>query len=159
MKFKYVIFRWILVIDSCEIALIWISLDFTHDQSTLVQVMAWCRQATSHYLSQCWPRSLSPFGVTRQEWVDYIKIGKKWEFRGFWPFSLKNFKWGTMKLGLLAYHGYFQVCMKNGPCGPNFGPQIGQYMYIGFCQFSGKVSTWFTRNFIHEFIGATFVGV
>ena len=26
--------------------------------STLVQVMAWCRQATSHYLSQCWPKSL-----------------------------------------------------------------------------------------------------
>ena len=23
-------------------------------RSTLVQVMAWCRQATSHYLSQCW---------------------------------------------------------------------------------------------------------
>ena len=22
---------------------------------TLVEVMAWCRQATSHYLSQCWP--------------------------------------------------------------------------------------------------------
>ena len=41
------------------------SLDFTDDQSTLVQVMAWCRQATSHYLSQCWPRSLSPYGVTR----------------------------------------------------------------------------------------------
>ena len=59
----------ILVIDgsgiSREIALIWISLDFTDDQSTLVQVMAWCRQATSHYLSQCWPRSLSPYGVTR----------------------------------------------------------------------------------------------
>ena len=30
---------------SCEIALIWMSLDFTDDQSTLVQVMAWCRQA------------------------------------------------------------------------------------------------------------------
>ena len=25
------------------------------DKSTLVQVMTWCRQATSHYLSQCWP--------------------------------------------------------------------------------------------------------
>ena len=25
------------------------------DKSTLVQVMAWCRQATSHYLNQCWP--------------------------------------------------------------------------------------------------------
>ena len=33
------------------------SLDFTDDQSTLVQVMAWCCQATSHNLSQCWPKS------------------------------------------------------------------------------------------------------
>ena len=39
------------------------------DKSTLVQVMAWCRQATSHYLSQCWPRSLSPYDVTRPQWV------------------------------------------------------------------------------------------
>ena len=65
----YVIFKWILVIDgwdiSCEIALRWMSLDFTNDQSILVQAMAWCCQATSHYLSQCWPRSLSPYGVTR----------------------------------------------------------------------------------------------
>ena len=42
-----VIFKKILVIDgwgiSCEIAPIWMSLDFTDDQSTLVQVMAWCR--------------------------------------------------------------------------------------------------------------------
>ena len=34
------------------------SLDFTDDQSTWVQVMAWCRQATSHYLSPWWPRSM-----------------------------------------------------------------------------------------------------
>ena len=65
----YLIFKWILEIDgggiSCEIALIVMSLDFTDHQSTLVQVMAWCRQATSHYLSQCWTRSLSPYGVTR----------------------------------------------------------------------------------------------
>ena len=54
---------------SCEIALIWMALDFIDDQSTLVQVMAWCRQATSHYLSQCWPRSLSLYGVTRPQWV------------------------------------------------------------------------------------------
>ena len=53
---------------SCEIALILTSLDFTDDQLTLVQVMAWCRQATSHYLSQCWPRSLSPYGITRPQW-------------------------------------------------------------------------------------------
>ena len=77
--FRYVIFKSILVIDcsgiSCEIALIWMSLDFTDDQSTLVQVMAWCHQATSHYLSQWWPRFLSPYGVTRPEWVNTLRPG------------------------------------------------------------------------------------
>ena len=55
-----------------EIALRWISMNPTDDKSTLVQVMAWCRQATSHYLSQCWPRSLSPYGVTRPQWVNTL---------------------------------------------------------------------------------------
>ena len=44
--------------------------DLTDDKSTLVQVMAWCRQATSHYLSHCWHRSMSPFCVTRPQWVN-----------------------------------------------------------------------------------------
>ena len=55
---------------SCELALTWMSLDLTDDKSTLVQVMAWCCQATSHYLSQWWPRSLSPYGVTGPQWVN-----------------------------------------------------------------------------------------
>ena len=54
---------------SSEIALIWMPLDSIDDQSTLVQVMACCRQATSHYLIQCWPSSMSPYGVTRSQWV------------------------------------------------------------------------------------------
>ena len=37
--------------------------DRTDDKPTLVQVMAWCRQATSHYMDQCWPKSMSPKGV------------------------------------------------------------------------------------------------
>ena len=84
---RYVIFKWILVIDgwgiSCEVALIWMSLDFTDDPSTLLQVMAWCRQATSHYLSQCWPRSLSSNGITRPQcvniWHWMIKDGDHFE--------------------------------------------------------------------------------
>ena len=40
---------------------------------TLVQVMAWCSQATSHYLSQCWPGSMSPYGVTRPQWVNHVR--------------------------------------------------------------------------------------
>ena len=52
---------------SSEIALRWMPLDLIDDKSALVQVMAWCRQATSHYLSQCWPRSMSPNGITRPQ--------------------------------------------------------------------------------------------
>ena len=40
------------------------------DKSTLLQVMAWCLQATSHYQTQCWPWSMSPYGITRLQWVD-----------------------------------------------------------------------------------------
>ena len=73
LNFRYLIFQIILVIDGwgipCELALRWMSLDLTDDKSTLVQVMAWCRQATSHYLSRCWLRPVSPYGVTRPQWV------------------------------------------------------------------------------------------
>ena len=79
-NFRCVIFKQIQVIDgwgischACEISLIWMSLDFIDGQSTLVQVMAWCRQATSHYLSQCWPSSLSPIDITRPQWVNIFQ--------------------------------------------------------------------------------------
>ena len=39
----------------------YISGPYTEDKSRLVQVMAWCCQATSHYLSQCCSRSVSPY--------------------------------------------------------------------------------------------------
>ena len=72
-NFRYLTSQIISVIDgwgiSCKLALRWTSLDLTDDKSTLVQVMACCLTASSHYLSQCWPRSLSPYGVTRPQWV------------------------------------------------------------------------------------------
>ena len=61
---------------SYEIDLRWMPLDLTDDKSTLVQVMAWCRQATSHYLSQCCPRSMLPNGVTRPQWVELFVLFK-----------------------------------------------------------------------------------
>ena len=56
MKFQiYVIFKVILMIDVSgiyyQITLRWMSVNLSNDKSTLAQVMAWCRQATSHYLS------------------------------------------------------------------------------------------------------------
>ena len=96
--FRYLIFQIISVTDgwgiSCELSLRWISLDLTDDKSTLVQVMAWCRQATSHYLNQWWPRSLSPYGVTRPQWVEELERQRH-------PSDLVQ-----------AYHKKFQSSMK-----------------------------------------------
>ena len=70
---KNVIFNLVLLIgifrSSHDNVLWWMPQDLTDDKSTLVQVMAWCHQATSHYLSQCWLSSLLPYGVARPQWV------------------------------------------------------------------------------------------
>ena len=41
----------------------------TDEKSTLFQVMPWCRQASSHCLSQCRSRSVSPYG-----WHQYMMM-------------------------------------------------------------------------------------
>ena len=46
----------------------WMSDVLVDNMSTLSRVMAWWRSATSYLLNQCWPRSPTPFGVTRLEW-------------------------------------------------------------------------------------------
>ena len=38
-----------------------------------VQVMTWYCLAISHFLSQCWPRSMSP-RVTRPQWVNNVMV-------------------------------------------------------------------------------------
>ena len=81
-NFRYVICKLISVIDGWgsfgEIALRWTSLYLGDDNSTLVQVMAWCHHATSHYVNQCWPRSLTAYGVTRPQWVKLIYLYYSW---------------------------------------------------------------------------------
>ena len=52
---------WIIEIN---ITMEWITEDLVDGQSTLIQVMAWCRQATSHHLNQCCPRFPTPYGAT-----------------------------------------------------------------------------------------------
>ena len=72
--FKLVIFKLIIkaiLSISCEIALKVVNAqELTGDQSTLFQVMAWCHQATSHYLNQCWQSYMMPYGITRLQWVN-----------------------------------------------------------------------------------------
>ena len=68
---KLVIFKIISMINFlnifCENALKWMAQNLTYHWLALVQVMAWCCQATSHYLNQGWPRSMSPYGAMRPQ--------------------------------------------------------------------------------------------
>ena len=68
-NFKSVIFNptsWIWFLSHLhEITLGRTPKELNDDKSTLVQVMVWFHQATSHYLIQCWPKYLLPYGVTR----------------------------------------------------------------------------------------------
>ena len=53
-------------------------------KSTLVQVMVWCHQAPSHYLSKCWTRSMSPYGIARAQWHDDVITWKPFPY--YWHF-------------------------------------------------------------------------
>ena len=90
-----------LVIDgwsiSCKNAPGWTSPDQTADKSTLVQVMAWCRQASSHYLNQCWLRSMPPYCITSPQWVNaYNHTECQMKFR----YKTKNMKHFCHILGI-----------------------------------------------------------
>ena len=72
---KLVIFqlisRWDILRISCEITLRPMPLDLTKDESTLVQVMAWCRQAASHYLQPILTPNLHHHMVlNKPQWVN-----------------------------------------------------------------------------------------
>ena len=88
------------------------SMDLSDDKSTLFQVMAWCRQATSHYLCQCWPRSMMPCGVTRLQWVkvtafvmdsrvnhfNTLRPGQKWQPFYRWHFQILSPEWNLLSV-------------------------------------------------------------
>ena len=115
---SYLIFKLTLVIVGWgifyEIPLRCMSLDLTDDKSTLVEVMAWCRQATSHYLSQCWTRSMSPYGSLGHNKLTH----KQWETRmcqtancGYWCLDvnasgLQYSQCGTRTTRTPAFWGY-----------------------------------------------------
>ena len=81
---------------SLAIALRRMPLDLTDDKSALVQVMAWCHQAASHYLSQCWPRSMSPNGATRPQWVKMtVVVGLWFSVVLFCKTTMNHFQYST----------------------------------------------------------------
>ena len=61
---------------SIEIALRWMLQNAIDDKSTLVQVMAWCCQATSHYLSRCLSVSMSLIVPCLEHFGDIASISR-----------------------------------------------------------------------------------
>ena len=74
------------------------SLDLTEFKAAMVQVMAWCHPATSHYLDQCWFRSMLSCGVTRPQWV------KPWSLSCWIHFSIFNMIFHTVVTITQALH-------------------------------------------------------
>ena len=124
-------------------ALMWLLLGVTStdDKSTLVQIMAWCRQATSHYLNQCWPSAKSPYDVTKLQWVNYSICCWGWDIPGYW---------------LGQYHG----CWCAGSLSPqsvksrvnntsNRRPWVLETGYIFVCSGSWVKVTWLVMHWVH----------
>ena len=87
---------------SCETVFTWKSVDLIDDKSTLVQVMAWCRQ--------CWPRSLSPRGITRPQWVKLIALNNT-------KLKFKLSLWVRFKASINSGNGIISLIVKSlWPC-------------------------------------------
>ena len=99
----------------CEITLMWIPQNLTNKKSTLVQVMAWCCQAPSHYLSQCWCRFMSTFGMNKLQWVHSFKQ-KGWHL-GDSTFKLYSLEWQhSQNIIKLCFKGLI-LCLQIHPPG------------------------------------------
>ena len=93
--------------------------------------MAWCRQATSHYLNQCWPRSPTPYGVTRPQCriyasVDRVSIGSD---NGLSPIWCQAIIW--INAGILSI----------GPLGTNFNAILLKVQNFAFRKMHLKISS------------------
>ena len=88
---------------SCEIVFKWMSLDLTSDKSTLVYVIAWCRQAASHNLNQCWPSSMLLYGIIRSEWVKFLwRLLFRFQFTIYYQWFRTFMEWvGGQRCGKL----------------------------------------------------------
>ena len=72
----------------CEITFRWILQNTFDDKLTLVQVMAWCSQATNHYLCWCWSKYMSPYDVSRPQWMNLPTYQPVNQYFGHWKQSV-----------------------------------------------------------------------
>ena len=125
-----------------EIAIRWMPLDLTDDKSTLVQVMAWCHQATSHYLNQCWPRSVLPYRVTKPQWINISVTAEVSLWKNMWEYILGN----VNEVAIMYYPLYIRA---PGLC--NMGNPSETHLKLKSCEFSSVYNIRFSRPIVLKF--------
>ena len=70
-----------------NIVMEWKSEDHLDSKSILLQVMAWCHQAGGHYLNQCWPSSMTQYGV---RWPQSRCVDRFWWVRTSVPMGIDH---------------------------------------------------------------------
>ena len=110
--------------------------------STLVQVMAWCHQTTSHYLSQYWPRSKTPYAVTRPQWFKICAICLlpcTWYYNVKWYDLLSP--WPHLSIKMPSYQ------YRKSHCGDEMNQMIlrPSYLHNKIFYSTGKMSRWYLK--------------
>ena len=72
--------------------------------------MAWCRQAASHYLSQCWPRSVSPYDVNRPQWVITVMWVIMMTTKCYMT-EVERYMWSVFSEKKILYFLYVAICI------------------------------------------------
>ena len=110
------------------IAFGWMVQGITDDKSTLVQVMASYHEATTHCLSQCWPRSVLPYGIARLQWVKHVG-----------NVSESGFRFNKYVVIIVSFTLQFQICnlfivecwFNGTDCTPEKNYEKGPYCFNG----------------------------
>ena len=84
-----------------KIVVMWMPQNSIDDKSTLVQVMAWCLMAPSHYLNQCWPSSLLSYGITKGQWVNPLILFVFDLSLSHWVLTVSGTKW-TLNFSIIV---------------------------------------------------------
>ena len=112
----------------------WTGMDVSSLELTLVQVMAWCRQATIHYLhcylSQCRSRPKSSYGITGPQWVNSLApVGTSIKFQlgnfhaNFSEWWLRYLLWNCPQMNATRpYWWYVNIGSGNGLVPPGNKP-------------------------------------
>ena len=110
---------------SRKIAIWWMPQDLTGDYLIMGQVMAWCFEAISHYLSQRSSRSMSPYGAIRPQWVKSSHCDSFEDRAPNFIYGCPIFKWVAETLLHGSLSRYVKVWVAHGPRMPRtFSPPL-----------------------------------